>query len=145
MSLIASHRNFERAAGRPRPEPGLLTPGSRPLLRTSLECSLSAPGALNSRVFLRIPFGSVDVGTACCARHRHALRTRDIWISLECALHGTSSPNPLVWVAMLKVLFQHIWNMGSTQLAVASIMLCVEIHLVIEVERIEEISTEHHH
>jgi len=37
---------------------------------------LPAPGALHSRVFLRIPIGSVDVGTACCARHRHALRTR---------------------------------------------------------------------
>ena len=69
-------RNFERAVGRPRPEPGLLTPGSRSPPRTSLVCSLPAPGALNSRVFLRIPIGSVDVGTACCARHRHALRTR---------------------------------------------------------------------
>ena len=33
--------------------------------------------ALNSRVLLRIPIGSVDVGTARCARHRHARRTRD--------------------------------------------------------------------
>jgi hypothetical protein len=43
---------------------------------------------------------------------------------------------------MLAVLFKHIWNMGSTRLAVASILLCVEIRLVIEVERIEEIATE---
>jgi len=66
----------ERSVGRPRPEPGPLTPGSRSPPRTTLVCSLSAPGALNFRVILRIPIGSVDVGTAHCARHRHALRTR---------------------------------------------------------------------
>ena len=72
----AARKNFERAVGRPRPEPGLLTPGSRPPPRTALVCSLPAPAALNFRVLLRIPIGSVDVGTARCARPRHALRTR---------------------------------------------------------------------
>jgi len=52
------------------------TPGSRPPPRTALVCSLPAPAALNSRVLLRIPIGSADAGTARCARHRHALRTR---------------------------------------------------------------------
>ena len=47
--------SFERAVGRPKPEPSLLTPGSRPPPRTALVCSLPAPGALNSRVLLRIP------------------------------------------------------------------------------------------
>jgi len=74
--MSAARKNFERAVGQPRPEPGLLTPGSRPPPRTALVCSLPAHGALNSRVLLRIPIGSVDVGTARCARHRHALRTR---------------------------------------------------------------------
>ena len=74
--MHAARKNFERAVGRPRPEPGLLTPGSRPPPRTALVCSLPEPAALNSRVLLRIPIGSVDVGTARCARHRHALRTR---------------------------------------------------------------------
>ena len=45
---------------------------------------------------------------------------------------------------MLAVSFKHIWNMGSTRLAEASILLCVEVHLVIKVERIEEIATELH-
>ena len=44
-------RNFERAVGRPRPEPGLLTPGPRPPPRTSLVCSLPAPILLRWRYF----------------------------------------------------------------------------------------------
>jgi len=50
---------YERAVGRPRPEPGLLTPGSRPPPRTSLVCSLPAPGAVKSRVFLKIPMSAL--------------------------------------------------------------------------------------
>ena len=49
--------------------------GAGPSDARALVCSLPAPGALNSRVLLRIPIGSVDVGTARCAHHRHALRT----------------------------------------------------------------------
>ena len=75
-SQRVNHYRLVTAVGQPRPEPGLLTPGSRPPPRTSLVCSLPAPGAVKSRVSLRIPIGSVDVGTACCARHQHALRTR---------------------------------------------------------------------
>ena len=60
---IAVRKIHERAGDRPRPAPGLLTPGSRPPPRTSWVCSLTAPGILKSCVFLKIPVGSVDVGT----------------------------------------------------------------------------------
>ena len=83
---IAARKNFERAVGRPRPAPGLLTPGSRPPPRTSLVCSLIAPGALNSRVLLRIPIGSIDVGTTTTLLAARALPNNCRCVHPNCML-----------------------------------------------------------
>ena len=89
---IAARKKFERAVGRPRPAPGLVTPGSRPPPRTALVCSLPAPGALNSRVLLRIPIGSVDVGTTTTLLAARALPNNCSCVP-NCQ-HNPASPSP---------------------------------------------------
>jgi len=90
---IAARKNFERAVGRLRPAPGLLPPGSRPPPRTSLVCSLPAPGALNSHVLLRIPIGSVDVGTTTTLLAARALPNNCSCVYPNCQ-HNPASPSP---------------------------------------------------
>jgi len=90
---IAARNNFERAVGQPRPAPGLLTPGSRPPPRTSLVCSLTAPGALNSRILFRIPIGSVDVGTTTTLLAARALPKNCSCVHQNCH-RSPASPSP---------------------------------------------------
>jgi len=93
---IAARKNFERAVGRPRPEPDLLTPGSRPPPRTALVCSLPAPGTLNSRVLLRIPIGSVDVGTTTTLLPARALPNNCTCVHSN-SQHNPGSPSPALF------------------------------------------------
>ena len=61
--IVRYGRKSKRAGNRPRPAPGLLTPGSRPPPRSSLVCSFAALNALKSHVLLRNSTGPVGAGT----------------------------------------------------------------------------------